>query len=304
MRKNIGLKLLSIIAAIFAWLFATSEANLSVKTIPVRVVYKQEVDDKVIVSDPIKEIKMTVRGPTILVARLENSPPLYVVEVPKSEGSRFTVKLRKDELAVLPPVEVLDIKPDTIEVKTENLIRREVKVEVPLKNARSLQITKVEPESIFIEGPESQVKPLKLIKSEEIDAGILETPEDGEKITVTARIQTFPEGISSPTTSVSVFFSKKIEPIRKLFQDINISVERQGKIIHSENTSPKSVSIELKGNPNQLVKITADDLRPTVNVNKSENGEYPVNLETPQGIEIISIKPSKVSLQAKASKKK
>lgn len=304
MRKNLGLKVLSIVAAIFAWLFATSEANLSVKTIPVRIIYKQDLDDKVIISDPVKEIKVTVRGPTILVARLENSPPVYVVEVPKSEGSRFTVKLRKDELAVLPPVEVLDVKPDTIEVKTENLIKRDIKVDVPVKNARSIQTSKIEPEIISVEGPESLLKPLKFIKTEEIDASILETPDEGEKLTVTARFQQLPEGVTTATSSVSVSFSKRIEPIRKLFQDVPVEVSRDGKKSTNVLVTPRVITVELRGNPNQLVKITSDDLHPFIKVQDDLEGDFPVIIEPPQGIEVVNIKPQKVTLKGKLLRKK
>lgn len=298
MTRNFNLKILSLTAAIIASLYVNSDANITVRTVRVPVDYPNIGADKVIVSEINKEVNVTVRGPSFMVSRFENSTPIFKAQIPTSVGNRYTVKLNKDSLDILPPLEVIEIEPDEFDVRFDNKSSKEVDIEIPtvgqLKNKLKISKIEIRPPRISVVGAESVVKRTRAIFTEQLDLETLEISNAGESDTIALKLTSPGLGATlEPTSQVDVTVFSSLPPIRKAMKGLKI--EYRGK--DSASISPTSASIEVSGSPTIIKELKSDSIKLFVKDSKNGGSSSDISWEAPEGVEVISISPSQVSLK-------
>lgn len=93
--RNHGLRLLSLLIALLLSYLVSRESNSSVYTFAAPVVPTCDYPGKVITGLVGREVQVTVRGPSFLVARLPLSPPAFRVALPTELPDRYTIALSR-----------------------------------------------------------------------------------------------------------------------------------------------------------------------------------------------------------------
>lgn len=199
--RHLGLKITSVVVAILAWMFVTSDSNITKRQIIVPIEFRNINTDKVIVSELSKEVRVTVRGPAFLVQRVENSPPVFKVEIPKTTNTTQRIVLKKDSLDVPFPLEVTDIEPSIIDIHLDNIIQKKVPIKVSLDGTapKELRVKSVtaEPERVQVKGGERALRRIKEIETEVLRLDELDFDLKGEVLKI-------PVSLITPIANVTI----------------------------------------------------------------------------------------------------
>jgi YbbR domain-containing protein len=163
---NLGLKVLSIILAIFLWAVVVGEQKVEVAmNIPLEISGLPR--NLVMVNEPTDTLEVHVRGPRTLVSTL--SPGEVVLEgLPRNfvEGENL-VPIRPDMVRVPRGIEVVEVAPHRVRVILDAIVEREVEVTPRLEGtpAKGYAVKRVtsSPPRIRMAGPRSDLRRLTRI---------------------------------------------------------------------------------------------------------------------------------------------
>ena len=187
---NLGLKLLSVVLAVFLWAVVVGEQKVEV-TMNVPLEMKGLPRDLVMVNEPTDTLEVRVRGPKTLVSTL--SPSEIVLEgLPKNfmEGENL-IPIRSEMVHVPRGIEVVDITPHRVRVVLDAMVEREVEVSArvegtPPKGYVVKGVTS-SPPRIRMTGPRGDLRRLTRIYTVPINL-------DGHSVSFTTRAMLEPVG--------------------------------------------------------------------------------------------------------------
>jgi hypothetical protein len=163
---NLGLKVLSIILAIFLWAVVVGEQKVELAmNIPLEISGLPR--NLVMVNEPADTLEVHVRGPRTLVSTL--SPGEVVLEgLPRNfvEGENL-ILIRPDMVRVPRGIEVVEVAPQRVRVILDAIVEREVEVTPRLEGtpAKGYAVKRVtsSPPRIRMAGPRSDLRRLTRI---------------------------------------------------------------------------------------------------------------------------------------------
>jgi YbbR domain-containing protein len=163
---NLGLKVLSIILAIFLWAVVVGEQKVEVAmNIPLEIGGLPR--NLAMVNEPTDTLEVHVRGPRTLVSTL--SPGEVVLEgLPRKfvEGENL-IPIRPDMVRVPRGIEVVEVAPQRVRVILDAIVEREVEVTPRLEGtpAKGYAVKRVtsSPPRIRMAGPRSDLRRLTRI---------------------------------------------------------------------------------------------------------------------------------------------
>lgn len=187
-RRNWGLKLLSLAAAFLLWLtFSGARELTTAVTVPVQ--YRNIPKHLEISSDLIEEAHLVLRGPSPTLSRLTGPDIPVIVDLSEVRGAgqrTYTIDRRNTSL---PPGVILErVLPAQIRLVFEPRITKRVPVEVKFEHlpaGRSIEGFIVEPPTLEVFGPRSSVDKIDRVEADPIDLSQPEK-EDGYPATVFA----------------------------------------------------------------------------------------------------------------------
>jgi len=161
--KNVGLKLLSIVLAVFLWAVVLGEQKVEVRmTIPLEI--KDMPHDLILVNEPVETLEVRLRGPKTLVTTL--APREVVLEgLPKTfvEGEN-AILIRPEAIRVPRGIEVVEVTPHRVRVVLEAIVVREVEVSPRIEGAPAkgfvLKRVTSSPARVRMAGPKSELRRL------------------------------------------------------------------------------------------------------------------------------------------------
>jgi hypothetical protein len=187
---NLGLKLLSVVLAIFLWAVVVGEQKVEV-TMIVPLEIKGLPRDLAMVNEPTDSLEIRVRGPKTLVSTLSPSE-IVLGGLPRNfvEGENL-IPIRPEIVHVPRGIEVVDITPHRVRVVLEAIVEREVEVSprvegTPPKGFIVKQVTS-SPPRIRMTGPKSDLRRLTRIYTVPINL-------DGHSASFTTRVMLEPVG--------------------------------------------------------------------------------------------------------------
>jgi YbbR-like protein len=187
---NLGLKLLSVVLAIFLWAVVVGEQKVEV-TMNIPLEIKGLPRGLVMINEPTDTLEVRVRGPKTLVSTL--SPSEMVLEgLPKNfvEGENL-IPIRPEMVHVPRGIEVVDITPHRIRVVLDTIVEREVevspRVEGALPSGYVVKRVTSSPPRIRMTGPRSYLRRLTRIYTVPITL-------DGHSASFTTRAMLEPVG--------------------------------------------------------------------------------------------------------------
>jgi YbbR domain-containing protein len=189
---------------------------------------------------------------------------------------------------------VLDFYPDKLDFTVERLASKKVKLlpDLTLKYKEGFGLVsdiKVEPESVLVSGPESQLKQLQFIKARPISFDNLE-----QKISKNLTFEK-PDKFDFAAEDIKVEFDvQKI--VEKTFD--NIIVEQKGVPQAKELLIiPSKISVVLRGGINILGKLSNSEIKAYINFDDALNdksGAVEPKFIVPSTVTIIDVKPKKL----------
>jgi YbbR-like protein len=169
MSENLGLKALSFALALGLTAYQRGSENEQQRTVPVDVIVRlpaAEAHRELMTLVP-PSIHVTVRGSTRALDQLIQSgvPP---VEVDLRRGDVPAIRFEGEMFAMPPGVKVNIIDPANIQLEWQNVVERSVPIQAsvtgPVAGGYIVQGMKVDPTSILVLGPASQVEVMQFVR--------------------------------------------------------------------------------------------------------------------------------------------
>lgn len=204
--ENLGLKISAVLISVFLWFFVTSRGQSEI-ALEVPLEFKNIPVDTGIVNTSVKTVSVTVRGHERPMKNLKASDVRVYVDLGKAKKGVDVFHVNKDDIKLPYALSVLNITPSTVKIKLDETASKTVLVKPVLTGEPEggfvVRSIKVEPESVVIKGLKSEVRRLRVVKTEPLDitdanktiiqelnidtAGLNVTP-DAETVKVTINI--------------------------------------------------------------------------------------------------------------------
>jgi YbbR domain-containing protein len=172
--KSVGLKLLALCLALMLFQISRQPMN-DVRLVGVPVEFSGLRPGLEIVNDPSTQqtVSLRLRGPRDLVRGLLPNQLAVVANLENKEPGERVIQLKPKDVTRPDGVQILRIEPTSITLRLEPTMRKTVKVEPqylgpPDAGLEIYRLTPV-PETIELEGPQSQLNDLTQVKTESIN---------------------------------------------------------------------------------------------------------------------------------------
>lgn len=292
MKRNLGLKLLSLLTALVLFVFINSDENTSVVDFTVPVELKNVPRDLVPISPTERQVKVSIKGPSSLVTRIASSPPVLKVRLPIDVDLKHVQPVRAADLALPPYVRVLKLEPDQIEVRFDRLATQRVEVRIPrlgeTPEGIELKSLTSDPTQVEVTGPEQALRKLSFVESYPLD---LRDLVEGERRELPLRP---PAMMEVKPTTISVIAKLTAWNSTREFRELPIELRAVDP--STAHVTPSRVSVTLSGPSEKLAALTADQVIPYVRLRArgAPDQQLSVLIDLPATLKVKSIDPPEV----------
>jgi len=304
LRGNWGMKLLALAIAFTLWATITGEDEaVADLDLPLQVELPAE---RMLAGHPPTTVTVRLKGPRTLIAKLDPVGLAVRLDLTESELGGRDVQLSSEHLTGLPgSVSVSFFDPDRLSLVIDRRMRRELPVEAHLlgepSSGFSLYRTSVRPKTVLVEGPESEVAALTVLRTDPIP---LDHRRDGFSTTVGA-VPEHPRVRVVDPRPLLVRLVIDTDPIEMAFDDVPIVAENN---VHPASISPSTLRVTLTGPARLLEQLTQAQIRAVVDTATLDPGPRAERraveaavVDLPQDqlsrIEVKSVRPRTVSVR-------
>lgn len=292
---NLALKVIALLLALVLHLFLRGDREeVQAIWVPVKATIAP---NRVLLSDVIGKIKVTVRGKRSALNHLEEEgiPPL---NLDLSSIDNGTFEFTPDLFRVTPGVTITAVKPPSMRVDTDVREKKQVQVLTRPQGsvAAGFRVTgrRVDPAEVTVSGPQRNLRELSAVVTDPVDIS-------GRTLTFTTTVPIRDMASSNVTFSpalVAVTF--EIEPIvgQRTFEDVPVAARTDGDEL--VEVTPEVVSITVRGpevllNEMRMTDIVAQVETPTLGERDSAQFTRPVLVEgLPRDITLVKVAPESV----------
>ena len=288
---NVGLKFLSMVLAITVFLLVNTDRDREISA-RVGVSYSLP-DDKVLVSERLDEVKITVKGPW---RRLRNFDEREVqrINLDLRHAPTGEVAITPDMIHLPSGLTITSISPRTVRVAFDRRVERIVEVSPQLagrpQHGYVVAEVKPQPATIKVRGPEGTLSALSTVKTHEISV------EGRAESFLTEAALSLPDGVETDGPSqVVVQVSVDEELVTRKMPGLAVAVRGEGVDASHWTVTPAQVEVTLTGTLLAVEKAKAA-LQPVVKVsgNDTKTRDVDVTVEgLPPGIG-VRISPERV----------
>jgi len=294
---NIGLKFLSMVLAVTVFLLVTTDRDKEI-TLRLDVDYDYDRSAKVLVTEPLREVSVTLKGP---LRRLRDVTERDLgVVILKTQGTSGELTIRADSIPNVPPgIAVTSISPRSVRVAFDTVVEKVVEVSPatigrPEHGYVVKEVTPA-PATTKVRGGQRVLAALTSIKTADVSVeGLTATtdtlvglaPPDGvtvdptQRIGVTIRIEE--ELVTRKLVSVAVWPADNIDPARWMLSPSQVEITLTGSLLAVDAVKERLQMGTLKA----VVKVPA-----TGKVEVKING-LPAGVGVKLSPEIIDVKPA------------
>lgn len=302
-RNNLYVFLICLLISLFIWLSIKLSKEYHA-TVEHEVNYVNIPDDKVLVNNPPGEIKLKVLGHGMELLKVKYGGPSDVLQLDVSEAE---IKVAGENFkAELPTVwfisqvarqtnyydNLIDIKPDTLELLFETLKYKKVPVEHRFDFKLEKQVwlqdsISYSPDSVVVSGRESQVDSVRKIFTKPLKLGKLNSP-------VSRRTQLVPPAgmninLSHDSTTVVIPCERYTE------EQIKLKIDPLTPDSIRIRTFPREVSVTYWVSLDDYQRLNEDMFQAFVSVSQEKPRFLPVQIRrVPDYVEIIEVNPAEV----------
>lgn len=242
--ENTGLKFLSLVLAVTVFLLITTDKpQYDTGTVDVKYVYPS---DRVLVSEELKSVKVTVRGRWRHLRDFDHRQ-LGQITLDLRNTPTGDVAITTDMIGSVPPgLEVTEINPRTVRVVFDKRVEKVVEV-VPVTTGRPLhgytvEAVKTVPATITISGATRVLAALTSIRTTEISL-------EGRTESFDTLVELVtPEGVSVDSTQrITVDVRFKVDLVTKKIPDLPVVIGGDGIDAARWKIAPTTVDVTLTG---------------------------------------------------------
>jgi YbbR domain-containing protein len=293
-RQNLGLRIISLLLALALWIFVNAGQHNSVEWFNVPISYRGLPIGFVMTNQHPDFVKIQVSGPQTLLSLVDPSRLMLRLDLIGVGVGQASFKIGPDAFAVPRGTVVTSISPSQIVLDIDKVIVRYVPVHLVTtgKAADGFQIGAIEitPAKVRVRAPSREISNLDVIDTEAIDVTGLASDTTHMAAVV------LPDGMMrvEPTqVMVKIGFSPVIAT--RDFRGVAVVVRNAD---YPARLEPGRISLTLRGPALQLRKL---DVSGAVYVDGDgmEPGSYnmPVQVQLPQGVELLHLWPDKVRIR-------
>lgn len=260
--ENLTLKLLSFAFAMVLYVFSHGSQDAQ-RTIAVDVVASPAPDSarRVLLTPLPPQVRVTIRGPRSTLDELR-SEDLGSVQVDLRSGKTERVEFYPSMVHVPPSVHVEQIDPQSIELRWEDVITRDLPVQVSITGQPAPGFVvkgapKLEPAAVKARGPRSVIEVLQYARATSFDATSLE--KDDERM---LGVDPPPPRVEYDVHTVQVRVEITREELERLF--VKIPVQVVG--VARATAVPAEVDVHVKCPPEIARSLRGDQIVPTVDL--------------------------------------
>jgi YbbR domain-containing protein len=243
---NLGLKFLSMVLAVTVFLLVTTDRDREI-TLKLNVDYEYNRAEKVLVSEPLKDVSVTLKGPGRRLRELDERELGIVIL--KTQGMTGELSIGPSAIPNLPPgISVTSISPRTVRVAFDTIVEKVVEVSPttigrPQHGYVVKEVTPA-PATTKVRGGQRVLAALTTIKTADVSVeGLTATtevlvglaPPDGvtgdptQRFAVTVRIEE--ELVTRKLPAVAVVPSDNADPARWTFNPSEVEVTLTGSLL-------------------------------------------------------------------------
>ena len=288
---NVGLKFLSMVLAITVFLLVNTDRDREISA-RVGVSYTLP-DDKVLVSERLDEVRITVKGPWRRLRRFDERE-LQRINLDLRHAPTGEVAITPDMIHLPSGLTITSISPRTVRVAFDRRVERIVEVSAQLagrpQHGYVVAEVKPQPATIKVRGAEGTLAALSSVKTHEI-------PVEGraESFSTEAALE-LPDGVETEGPSqVVVQVAVDEELVTRKMPGMTVAVRGDGVDSSHWTVTPAQVDVTLTGTLLSVEKARAA-LQPVVKVsgNDTRTRDVDVTVEgLPPGIG-VKISPERV----------
>jgi YbbR-like protein len=293
-RRDFGLRAISILLAIVLWAFVNAGQRGALVTLRVPVGYRLLPAGMVILNQHPDFVEIEVRGPRTLLSLLDPDRLTLRLDLAGVGVGQAVFKIGPDMFNVPRQTDVTRVSPSQIVLDIDRIAQRQVPVYVDVggKPAAGYHITSVsvKPSNVELEGPGRYLAQIKRVKSAPVEvAGIKDTIIQQVKLRSPRQRVTI-KGAQTAEATINVSAIIENREFHKLPVDVRNTA-------HKVRVNPREVSVTVRGPINQLsnlklsgaVYVSAEGIPP---------GEHklPVQVTLPDGVQLVHASPNKVAV--------
>jgi len=290
-------RILALFLAVLSWYLVTGRERVDTWA-RARIEISGLGDSAVVVGRPRDSLEVLVRGPKGLTSKLDPGGLVYTLDARKLSLGRNTVVMEPDAIPLARPLEVVEIRPRTIEVSLERRQSKSVPVRAVLRDgpARDCAMEAAfTPSQVTISGPESALAGMPDVPTQPLTAPErLTGPLDATVGLV------LPDQVEAAPRTVKAHLECRVN-MREAVTEVKIRVKYAG--TGQVSVIPATAVIRVKvpaafeqegawrGFVDAFVAVDA----------KTPPGrhEMPYHVTLPKGCELVQAKPDRVTVQIK-----
>jgi YbbR domain-containing protein len=300
-----GLKLISLVLAMGLWYYAVGEENIEVvRKVPLQIQLKNDKLSILRASDSY--VKVTLQAPRALLSDMttEGIVATHVIGEDVKAAGEYSFQLNSGDIKLpAPQIQVVEIRPEAIQVTIDELIVQKVKIEPNFVGEPAVgykvvpEEIQIDPNAILAEGPKGELEKTASLKTEEID--------------LVGRIRSFRRtvGLELPSnvkplseTLVDIYVPIREESEERIFQNVPVKILKYPEAGGKVQLNPAAISFALKGSKRQLDKLTVENILAYLDVAQLRSGEYemPVHIVVPEDVSLKDERPVLVQVKVKS----
>lgn len=299
LRRNLGLKLLSLLLAFFLW-FSTTVSDREAETnleMPLRVDYLAP--DLIVTNLPSRPVQVTVRGPSKLLDGLNERRSRIALDLGGATAGERQFELTAEMIRPEPPevVRVARIEPLRVKVRVERLTRKRLPVRAELAGQPALGYTVVQtlvnPSEVEVSGPARRLQDLTEIKTEPVYLRRAAAP-----LEKTVLLSWPADFVTFTPDRVTVTVTLQEQLMSRVFENVEVTVRNAPADVPVQLT-PRSVELTLRGPQRLLTAYRLPDGSVSVDAAGLLPGRHRVtpDVELPQGLEVTRREPEDLTVQ-------
>lgn len=293
------MKLISLLLAILLeWVFYSPDNSVTA-TIPATIEIRNVPPAYAIVSprhgDRGISARLDIRGPRPLIEQVRTATQRFILEYPTDHPMLFTAGLDSRQLGLPAGVEVLEVNPPAVTIELERLAQKQLLVEVEkvgqLPEGLQLDGITLSPDSVSVSGPESEVVPLKSVKTQKLN---LEGVTESRKYELGLVVP----GLFAKLGAATVAAEVRVSPIpaERTFERLNVQV--LAPYGFAGTVEPSRVKVTLAGPKQTLESLDPGAIQLQADGRELKGGRHELDISAvlPEGMSILSTEPKKVTV--------
>lgn len=292
---NLGLKIISLVCSIgyFAFIHGAERAQRIVD-VPVIALMPNAGANRQLIRSLPTEVTITLSGSKTQIDDL-NPRDLGTVELDLTTGRESDVVLRSDMFQVPPGLDVEQIYPTRIEIKWDDVVSVQLPIQVartgdPIDGFTVRGSIRTQPETITARGPRSVIDVIQFARATPYDVTGLTEGEHPRNLQLDFPPPLVTYDTDSVNARVEIVREERVVP----FQGVKIEIVGAPKAV----AKPGTVSVTIRGTPEEVNAIQPDSIVPRVEIPDTINLKEPGSQLLPVIVDLagvtVEVEPPKV----------